>query len=139
MGYLCDDFDFLLVCYYDNIENNYVIYVQVNFFIEIGDMLLDGEVGVCVVKLEFELNGNSIIDGVVMLIMVDISLMQVLLVVNMCLQVVDEVFFCVVYGKIINCLNFVDLNLSVIYFLFLEIGMLGYGNGGNLELDVVEL
>ena len=138
MGYSRDDPDFLPARYYDNTENNYAIYAQANFSTEIGDMLLDGEAGVRVVKLESELNGNSITDGVVTPITVDTSSTQVLPAVNMRLQVADEVFLRAAYGKTINRPNFADLNPSATYFLPSETGTLGYGNGGNPELDAVE-
>ena len=138
MGYSRAEPDFLPARYYDNTEKNYAIYAQANFSNEFGDMLLDGQAGFRVVRLESELNGNSITDGVVEPITVDTSATAVLPAVNLRLQVTDEVFLRAAYGKTIKRPNFADLNPSASYFLPTETGSIGYGNGGNPELSAVE-
>ncbi|WP_018981330.1 TonB-dependent receptor [Salinimonas chungwhensis] len=139
MGYSRAEPEFLPARYYDNTEKNYAAYAQANFSHEFGDMILDGQAGLRYVRLESELNGNNITDGVPEPITVDTSTNQLLPAVNMRLQVTDEVFLRAAYGKTINRPGFAALNPSASYFLPSETGgNLGYGDGGNPQLESVE-
>ncbi|MDC8829192.1 TonB-dependent receptor [Alteromonas gilva] len=139
MGYSRAEPEFLPARYYDNTEKNYAAYAQANFSTEFGDMILDGQAGVRFVRLQTELNGNNIIDGVAEPIKVDTSSNELLPSVNLRLQVTDEVYLRAAYGKTINRPAFAALNPSVTYFLPSETGGdLGYGDGGNPELAAVE-
>ena len=138
MGHSRDEPEFLPARYYDNTEKNYAIYAQANFSREFGDMILDGQAGVRVVRLESELNGNRITDGVVEPVTVDNSNTEVLPAVNLRLEVIDNLFLRSAYGKTIRRPDFAQLNPSTTYFETTATGSIGYGDGGNPDLVAVE-
>lgn len=138
MGYSSEDPDYLPAMYYDNTENNYAVYAQANFEHEFNDMILDGVAGVRVVRLETELNGNNITDGVVSPIVVDTSDTKVLPSVSLRLEAMDNVFFRASYGETISRPAFADLNPGVSYFISGDTSTIGSGNGGNPDLKGVE-
>ena len=138
MGHPRDEPEFLPARYYDNTEKNYAIYAQANFSREFGDMILDGQAGVRVVRLESELNGNRITDGVVEPVTVDNSNTEVLPAVNLRLEVIDNLFLRSAYGKTIRRPDFAQLNPSTTYFETTATGSIGYGDGGNPDLVAVE-
>ena len=70
-------------------------------------MILDGQAGVRVVRLESELNGNRITDGVVEPVTIDNSNTEVLPAVNLRLEVIDNLFLRVINGWII-VYNFIN-------------------------------
>jgi len=139
MGYSPEDPEFLPARYYDNTEKNYAAYIQANFAHEINNMLLEGRAGLRVVRLDTELNGNTINDGVASPITVDTSDTLVLPSVNLRLQAFDNVYFRASYGETISLPNFADLNPGVSYFSPSETSSsFGTGDGGNPELKGVE-
>ncbi|MBB3060868.1 TonB-dependent receptor [Microbulbifer rhizosphaerae] len=129
--------------FFDNDENNYAAYVSANYDVSLGGMILDGQVGARLVRLESTLRGTSAIqeDGAVVLQSVDSDTSTTKLLPNASarLAIRDDLYLRGAISQTITRPGFADLNPSTAYFQPTPTQPdFGTGNGGNPELDSVE-
>lgn len=111
------------------------VYVEVDFVMEVGGKIFDGQFGVCVERVDCEMifyDGDFVLEGEGLSILVLLSFV-------VCYYLVDDIIICFVYIEIVCCLDFVVFNLMIFYgfnLIGFELKMVGQG---NLDLGLVEL
>ncbi|WP_341937958.1 TonB-dependent receptor [Marinimicrobium sp. C2-29] len=125
--------------FFDNEENNYAAYGKANYETEVGGMILDGQFGARLVRLESTLTGTSTVDGEVQAVSEEATDNKVLPSASARLAITDELFLRGAVSQTITRPGFSDLNPSTAYFQPTPtMPDFGTGSGGNPNLDSVE-
>ncbi|MCW8126297.1 TonB-dependent receptor [Microbulbifer halophilus] len=123
--------DYIPALYFDNEENNYAAYINANYEMSLGDMPLDGELGVRAVRLESTLRGAGASE--------DTSANKLLPSLNARLGLREDLFLRGALSQTITRPGFADLNPFTAYFQPTPTQPdFGTGEGGNPELESVE-
>ncbi len=130
---------FIPELFFDNEENNYAAYGKANYETEVGGMILDGQFGARLVRLESTLSGTSTVDGEVQQVTEEATDNKVLPSASARLAITDELFLRGAVSQTITRPGFADLNPSTAYFQPTPtMPDFGTGEGGNPNLDSVE-
>ncbi len=125
--------------FFDNEENNYAAYGKANYETEVGGMILDGQFGARLVRLESTLTGTSTVDGEVQAVSEEATDNKVLPSASARLAITDDLFLRGAVSQTITRPGFADLNPSTAYFQPTPtMPDFGSGSGGNPNLDSVE-
>lgn len=140
MGYdpLPEGPGFIPELFFDNDEDNYSAYVKANYETTVGDMILDGQFGARLVRLDSTLRGTSVVDGTPEAVASDSSDTKLLPSASARLGLTDELYLRGAVSQTITRPGFADLNPSTAYFQPTPTQSFGSGSGGNPELDSVE-
>lgn len=95
-------------------EKVYVVYVQLKYGFDFGSIIIDGLVGLCVVKIKVDIQVFLNIDGVVLLSVVNSEYIDYLLNGSVCIVFNDKLQVWLVYIKMCMWLNFFDFRLNLI-------------------------
>ncbi|WP_149196157.1 TonB-dependent receptor [Luteimonas suaedae] len=123
--------------FFDDAEDTYAAYLQANYALDIGDMPLTGRLGVRVVRLDSELKGTEIVDGVQSPVDIDKSDTEVLPNFSANLALRDDLLLRLGLGKSVTRPDFEALNPQLSLFQETET-LPARGSGGNPDLDSVE-
>ncbi|GHH51530.1 TonB-dependent receptor [[Pseudomonas] boreopolis] len=123
--------------YFNDKEDTYAAYLQGRYSLHIGDMPLDGAIGLRAVKLDSKLAGTQVVDGVQSPVNIDKSNDQFLPSFSANLGIRDDLLLRLSYGKSITRPSFANLNPQLTLFQPTAT-VAANGSGGNPDLDPVK-
>lgn len=124
--------------FFDNQEDSYAAYVQANYDTQIGSVPVSGRIGLRAVRLDAELNGTQILDGVQSPVSIEKGKTELLPSLSANFSLRDDLMLRFGFGRSITRPGFAQLNPQLS--LFQETDTLpARGSGGNPDLEAVEV
>lgn len=122
--------------YFNDQEDSYAAYIQGRYSMQLGSLPLDGAIGVRAVRMESELAGTSMLDGVSSPVRLDKRNDEVLPSFSANLSLREDLMLRVNYGKSITLPSFAALNPQLSLYQATET-VPATGSGGNPDLDPI--
>ncbi|UNK42243.1 TonB-dependent receptor [Luteimonas sp. S4-F44] len=122
---------------FDNREDNHAAYLQANYGFAIGTIPVDGRIGVRHVRLESELNGTSLVDGVETPVQTTRARNEWLPSFSANLSLREDLMLRLSHSQSITLPRFADLNPQLALFESTDT-LPARGSGGNPDLAPVE-
>jgi len=123
--------------FFDNREDNYAAYLQLNWGTTLGSIPVDGRIGVRATRLESELSGTRTLDGVDVPSRIETSQTKFLPNASANLSLREDLVLRLSASQTIARPNFADLNPQLSLYESTDT-LPARGNGGNPELQAVE-
>ena len=123
--------------FFDNREDNYAAYLQLNWGTTLGSIPVDGRIGVRATRLESELSGTRTLDGVDVPSRIKTSQTKFLPNASANFSLREDLILRLSGSQTIARPNFADLNPQLSLYESTD-SLPARGNGGNPELQAVE-
>ncbi|MBZ3177340.1 TonB-dependent receptor [Xanthomonas perforans] len=123
--------------FFDDREDSYAIYAQVNYGFSLGSIPVDGRMGARATRLDSQLQGSQSVDGVLSPVSIDRRIDKVLPNYSANLTLYDNLMLRLAGSTTITRPEFADLNPQLALYQSTE-SLPARGNGGNPQLRPVE-
>jgi len=123
--------------FFDNREDNYAAYLQLNWGTTLGSIPVDGRIGVRATRLESELSGTRSVDGVDVPSQIETSQTRFLPNASANVSLREDLILRLSGSQTIARPNFADLNPQLSLYESTD-SLPARGNGGNPDLQAVE-
>ncbi|MGD3166513.1 TonB-dependent receptor [Xanthomonas citri pv. citri] len=123
--------------FFDDREDSYAIYAQVNYGFSLGSIPVDGRVGARATRLDSQLQGSQSLDGVLSPVSIDRRIDKVLPNYSANLSLHENLMLRLAGSTTITRPEFADLNPQLALYQSTE-SLPARGNGGNPQLRPVE-
>ncbi|MCL1499083.1 TonB-dependent receptor [Xanthomonas nasturtii] len=137
MGHGADAPDENPALFFDDREDNYALYAQVNYGFSLGSIPVDGRIGARATRLDSMLKGSESLDGVLSPVSIDRRIDKVLPNYSANLTLHDNLLLRLAGSTTITRPEFADLNPQLALYQSTE-SLPARGNGGNPQLRPVE-